>query len=73
MPPGAGLVTAPPPGPAQAESEAGAGDQPAAIRRSTSDSWRVSTDGAAGREAPFCVTCSKAPLPLAIARIAVAS
>ena len=28
MPPGPGLVTAPPPGPAQAEGEAGAGDQP---------------------------------------------
>ena len=31
MPPGAGLVAAPPPGPAQAEGEAGAGDQPGGV------------------------------------------
>ena len=31
MPAGAGLVAAPPPGPAQAEGEAGAGDQPGGV------------------------------------------
>jgi hypothetical protein len=31
VPPGAGLVAAPPPGPAQVEGEAGAGDQPGGV------------------------------------------
>ena len=60
MPPGAGLVAAAPPGPAQAEGEAGAGDQPGGVLPG-----QAFDAGGLGDGEPDCGDAGRAGLPAA--------